>query len=277
VSQIIVKSQDDLDSALKKAAESKTPIEVILSEGRFEIFGSSQVTASGSSQVRAYGSSQVTAFDSSQVRAYGSSQVTAFDSSQVTTSGSSQVRAYDSSQVTASGSSQVRAFDSSQVRAYGSSQVTASKYVAVTRQIGHSGNVTGGVVIAIQAPKSAKDWCAFRGLTVAGGVVILYKAVRGDYSSSRGFSYLPGTSPSATDWDGGKKECGGGLHFCASPHEAVGFDGEATRFLACPVALKDIRKPKATDAYPHKVKARGICGPIVEVDIDGNPLQEEKR
>jgi len=46
----------------------------------------------------------------------------------------------------------------------------------------------------------------------------------------------------------------------------------ATRFLACPVALSDMRSPTATDCYPQKIKARRVCGPIIEVDINGDAI-----
>jgi len=68
VSWIEVRTQADLDKALKTA--KPTDIIACVGDGRFEIYGSSQVRAYGSSQVRAYGSSQVTAYGSSQVTAY---------------------------------------------------------------------------------------------------------------------------------------------------------------------------------------------------------------
>lgn len=46
-------------------------------------------------------------------------------------------------------------------------------------------------------------------------------------------------------------------------------------FLACPVALKDIRPPQPSDTYPAKVKALGLCAPCFEVDRRGNPIQPQ--
>jgi hypothetical protein len=279
-----VKTQKELDAAIK--GRSADEIIELIGDGYFEICGSSQVTAYGSSQVRAYDSSQVTAYDSSQVRAYGSSQVRAYDSSQVTAYGSSQVRAYDSSQVTAYGSSQVtaygssqvtaygssqvRAYDSSQVRAYGSSQVTASKQVAVTRH-GKLAKVKGGLVIDYQKPSTVEEWCDNYGVEIKRGIAILYKIVRDDFKSAHGFLYQPGTTPEASDWDGGKAECGGGLHFSPHPSLARRYDDQGKRFVACPVAVKDIAVHK--DAmYPDKVKARRICKPIYECDENGKAI-----
>jgi hypothetical protein len=206
--------------------------------------------------VRAYGSAQVTAYDSAQVAAYGSAQVTAY--------GSAQVTAYDSAQVTAYASAQVRAYDSAQVR--------ASKFVAVTTH-GISVKVRGGRTIKIVNPKTVPQWCAFYGLTIKDGIVILYKGLSKDFKANHdAFDYTPGTTPEASDWDGGKNECGGGLHFSPRPCATYEFNNEAVKFVACPVRVKDIRKPKPSDEYPNKVKAKGCCAPIWECDIDGKKI-----
>ncbi len=278
-------TQQEFDEALRVG---KGAIIELVGNGEFYIYGSSQVTASGSSQVRAYDSSQVTAYDSSQVTAYDSSQVTASGSSQVRAYGSSQVTAYDSSQVRASGSSQVRAYDSSQVRAYDSSQVTASgssqvtaydssqvtayKFVAVTMH-GKRIKVVGGVQIVIPNIATANEWCEFYGVEVKRGVVTLYKAVRKNFESAHGMSYAPGQKPSAPDWDGGKAECGGGLHFSPRPYMAQGFDNEATRFIACGVNLSEI-VVHCPARYPDKIKAPRALW-CKEVDIDGNLIEQQ--
>jgi hypothetical protein len=208
--------------------------------------------------------------------AYGSSQVTACDSSQVRACDSSQVTACDSSRVTACDSSQVRAYGSSQVRACDSSRVKASKFVAVTVH-NPSVKVVGGKVIVIRIPRTTTQWCAFYGLTVKSGVVTLFKAVDKDFRANHnGFDYTPGTIPVAPDWDCGKTECGGGLHFSPRPFMALKFNNAATKFVACPVKIKDIRKPREGDVYPDKVKARGCCDRVWECDIDGNKVKAEK-
>lgn len=168
-------------------------------------------------------------------------------------------------------------YGSAQVTAYDSAQVTASKFVAVTTHGTHVG-VTGGQVIAVSELASIDDWLEFHGVEVAGDgierVAVLFKAVRADYRSSHGFLYAPGTTPAAPDWDEGKAECGGGLHFCANPVDALGFDSEATRFLACPVLVSEIAW-HANAMYPNKVKARAICQPLWECDINGNRIAVE--
>ena len=192
--------------------------------------------------------------------------------------GSATVRAYDSATVWASGSATVRASGSATVRASGSATVWASKHVAVTRHVTAYGEPTviGGVLIDIPIPRTAEEWCDLYGVEVTDGVAILFKAVDDDWSTSysrkAGIAYTPGSSPEAPDWDGGVRECGGGLHFVAHPHEGLEFNERATRFVACPVALADIAV-HADATMPSKVKSRRVCGPIVEVDIDGQPIK----
>jgi hypothetical protein len=108
---------------------------------------------------------------------------------------------------------------------------------------------------------------------VVDGIVVLYKAVDGNFRASYNrFPYEPGSTPAAPDWDGGVRECGGGLHFSPQPAAATAFyNGSDRRFVACPVRLEDIvvhRDPM----YPNKVKAPGCCAPVYEVDIHGVPV-----
>jgi len=258
------------------------------SQPRVVAWGSSQprVVAWGSSQprVEAHGSSQprVEAFDSSQPRvvAHGSSQprVEAYDRSQprVKAFDSSQPRvvAYDSSQprVVAFDSSQprVEAFDSSQLSVRGAVTGTATPDVAVL--IDGPATITGGQQTRVRCA-TVEQWCAYYGRAIVDGVVVLFKAVGDDYHTlgDYRFAYLPGTIPTAPDWDGGAAECGGGLHFSPRPRAALAFARQATRFIACPVRVTDIAvHPDGT--YPEKVKAKGCCAPVYEVDEDGEPI-----
>ena len=272
-------TQAELDEALKNPEVWPE----LVGGGYFTVSGSAQVTAYGSAQVRAYGSAQVRAYGSAQVRAYGSAQVTAYDSAQVRASGSAQVTAYDSAQVRAYGSAQVTAYDSAQVRAYdsaqvraydsaqvtayGSAQVTASKYVAITKTGGRV-NATGGVQIDYQSPQSLAEWFEEYGVAPVDGIAILYKAVGSDFKSERGGDYTPGTTPKSDSWNT-TQECGSGLHFCGTPHHALGFYREAKRFVACPVAVDSIAFTANGD-YPTKVKAPCVVAPgCYEVDING--------
>jgi len=182
-----------------------------------------------------------------------------------------------SSSVVARGSSSVVAWESSSVEAWGSSSVEASIYVGVTvdRGRGSKAKIQGGVLIEIPAIDTPEAWCAYHGVTVVDGIATLYKAVDDDYSTSRarpaGIFYAPGTSPAAPDWKA-TPECGGGLHFSPHPAMALEYNDSATRFVACPVALKDMRKPRPADSMPGKIKAKRVAGPIVEVDRHGDPM-----
>ena len=246
-----VATQKELDAAVKAGNGA------IVRRGLLRAYGSAQVTA--------YGSAQVTAYDSAQVTAYGSAQVTAYDSVQVT--------AHDSVQVTAHGSVQVRAYGSVQVRASDSVQVRASKYVAISDHGPHT-QIIGGHVLTIPKPATVAEWCDFYDVPIVDGRAVLYKAVDDSYTSPHGMSYTPGTAPTAEDWDEGKAECGGGLHFCPRPFMAASFAEGITnpRFVACPVDIADIRPPTPGDRYPGKVKASRVASPIWEVDIDGNRI-----
>jgi hypothetical protein len=225
------------------------------------------VVARDSSQphVVAWESSQphVVARDSSQprVEAWESSQphVEAWDSSQP------HVEAWDSSQP------HVEADGLSLLHVRGPVEVRASDQVVLNVE-GSQARVVGGIVRAVPAVLSAEAWCKHYGLEVSGGVVILLKAVDYSFTSPNGVLYLPGSTPEAKDWDGGRKECGGGLHFGPSVSAARGFNPDAQRYLACPVQLSDCRPPGENDRYPQKIKARGCCAPVYEVDIFGRPV-----
>ena len=159
---------------------------------------------------------------------------------------------------------------SSQVRAYGSSQVTASKYVAVTKN-GKSVKATGGVQIDYLPPQTLDEWLEEYGLIPENGVVILYKAVDSDFMSRRGGNYTPGSTPECDHWDT-SIECGGGLHFCGTPHHALGMALNSKRFVACPVSLDSIAHWPNGD-YPQKVKAPRVVAPgCYEVDINGKEV-----
>lgn len=210
------------------------------------------------------------------VQAWESSHVEAWESSHVEAFGNSYVVARGSSRVEARGSSHVVARESSHVIAYENSRVEASKCVPVQIYSLYS-QVTGGIQIKIEYPKTAEEWCEFYGVKVDAktGIAVLFKAVHDDYRSAHNFLYLPGTTPEAPDWDGGRAECGGGLHFSPHPVMAHEFDFRATRFMACPVRVKDIVVHKDA-GNPSKVKAPRTALPIWECDRYGKPVSLEQ-
>ena len=169
----------------------------------------------------------------------------------------------------------IQAYDSAKVQATGSAQVQATPGVAVTIH-GPRVVAVGGVQLRVPRLETPATWCEYYGVPMAKGVATLYKAVDDTYKSPNGMSYRPGSVPVAPDWDGGKVECGGGLHFSPRPSMAREFAAEATRYVACPVRLQDMAVHPG-GYYPQKCKAKGCCGPVWECDQDGNPVSERNQ
>jgi hypothetical protein len=236
----------------------------------------SSVEAWGNSSVEAWGNSSVVAWGNSSVVARENSSVVARENSSVEARENSSVEARENSSVEAWGNSSVEARGHVFIRLWSALKVKASALVIIA-QHGKAKNIDGGRVLDMPAPKNAKEWCDFYGVEVKDGVAILYKAVRDDFKTSMyDFPYIPGTVPVAPDWDGGKEECGGGLHFSPTPRHALAFHTGAKTFVGCPVALKDIAKPHKGAQYPEKCKAKGCCGPVFAVDRNGKPVEPAK-
>ena len=132
-------------------------------------------------------------------------------------------------------------------------------------------NIPGATILPVLKITTPAEWCEYYGATVEDNAATLYKAVNDNYCSDRGFSYAIGSTPEAPDWDGPARECGGGLHFCSTPSASKNFYVNATKFVECKVLLEDLVVHENA-IYPTKVKGRRVCAPIVEVDIDGNPV-----
>jgi hypothetical protein len=239
------------------------------------------VEAWGSSQphVEAWGSSQphLVARDSSQphVEARESSQphVDARDSSQphVVARGSSQPHlvARESSQP------HVEATGNCQISARGKVTIRASAMVAVLA-MGSLPEVDGAGYVSYVDLSTPAAWCEYYGVDRdSDGTVVLFKALDGEFRSNRGFYYVPGTTPSAPDWDGGEQECGGGLHFSPSPMHAVAFFTGATKFVGCRLKLDEI-VVHPDGVYPEKVKAPR-CLEVFQVDRSGKRVPEASR
>jgi hypothetical protein len=252
------------DSAQHFVRATDTSHVVARESSHVEARGSSHVVARGSSHVVAWGSSHVVARESSHVEAWESSHVVAWESSHVEARESSHVEAWESSHVVAWGAVLVRARDRANVKA-ASTLIVIMNHATTT-------SIEGGTVVQVPPVTTAEAWCDYYGVEVQDGIAMVYKAVNDAYRSGYDFPYTPGSIPVASDWDGGRAECGGGLHFSPTPIAAKDFNNGATRFLACPVRLTDIRAPKANDSHPSKIKASGCCGPVVEVDLWRQPM-----
>jgi len=206
----------------------------------------------------------------SSAHATGHSTVTAWGSAKVSALDSASVEALETAIVVAGGAATVRAFGSVMVRARGRAKVQATDGVAVMRH-GPYVTVSGGTAREAVRPGTAEEWCRYYGVPLENGVATLYKAVNDDFDSYHGLTYRPGNEPRAPDWDGGERECGGGLHFSPRPTFALPVPGDELRFVACPVRLEDIVFHPDGD-YPDKVKAAAVCAPVYEVLEDGTPV-----
>ena len=236
--KIECRSQKEVDEALKTANE----------QTELHLFGDFSLSVSCSLTVVARGSSQP--------------HVVALESSQP------HVEAWESSQPHV------------EARGY-VSMVLSGKIICKFTKFCHAvlqnftGKITGaGTKVSLNID-TKKKWLDYYGVEQKKGAVVLYKAISVEYKSGYGFEYKPGSIPVAPDWDGGENECGGGLHFCPSPYMAKSFFDTATRFMACPIKVKDLRKPAINDQYPTKIKARCCCAPIWEVDISGEKIEFE--
>jgi hypothetical protein len=239
------------------------------------------VRAWGSATVRAWDSATVEAWDSATVEAWGSATVRASGSATVRAWGSATVRAWDSATVEAWGSATVRAWGSATVEAWGACQVIvrglakvlASAFVAVTI-LSAQAKVDGGIQITPPDTTTGAAWCEFYGVPVTEGVAVLYKAVQDDWRGTMKttVTYRPGEIPAAPDWDGGKAECGGGLHFFAHPWEGSKWCDGYKHILACPVKVNELSAKGQSAQYPDKVKAPRVCEPVFEVDVDGKRI-----
>lgn len=247
-----VTTQADLEMVLQEPGI----IPRCIGTGRFVVSGHAHLLASDSAHVLASGQAHVLASGNARIEARENAHVEVWDSAHVV--------AWDSAYLEPSGRMHVIASNGAHVEAV--------SYVSISCMSDFSGDARGGIIIRLPKLQTAIQWCDFHGVSVADGIVTLYKAVRDDYRSLRGMIYAPGTTPEAPDWDGGTAECGGGLHFCARPLEALTFDrNKATRFVACPVRIDEITLHYPAE-YPNKVKAARVCAPIWEVDRYGTPL-----
>ena len=168
-------------------------------------------------------------------------------------------------------SATVRASDSATVRASGSATVEATPWVAIHL---HSAavKVTGGHIIDVAALDLAdpETWCAYHGVPVVDGIATVHKAVDDSWSTDRGWDYSPGATPKAPDWRA-DNSCGHGLHFSPRPVQSREYYRQATRYVACGVALADLRP--ILDGGAPKCKAPRVVTPCVEVTIDGKAVQ----
>jgi hypothetical protein len=130
--------------------------------------------------------------------------------------------------------------------------------------------INGGHQVMVRRA-TAEEWCAYYGVETNDGVAILYKGVDPRYRSGHGGDYTPGTTPRLAEFVREPECAAGALYFSPTPHHTHEFIPEPTHYVACPVRLSEI-VTHPLGQYPAKVKAIGCCGPVYEVDINGEPV-----
>lgn len=213
-------------------------------------------------QLNALAPGDIAILHNGRFEARGSAHVEAWDSA--------HVEAWGSAHVEARGSVHVEARDSAHVEARDSVHVEATAYVSVTRH-GSGADVRGGVLIQVPDLLDLAAWLDYYGVEHGDGSAVVYKAVDEDFRSSHGGKYQPGASPEAPDWRP-DHDCGGGLHFSATPRMAQRYYTAATRYLACRVPRSEtVVVGSSTSA--DKIKSRA-CWVLYEVTLDGERIAE---
>ncbi|GAA5514795.1 hypothetical protein Dcar01_03556 [Deinococcus carri] len=129
----------------------------------------------------------------------------------------------------------------------------------------------GGHQIVVPPIHTVREWADYHGLVISkDGELTVFKAVGDDLKSPHGAVYSIGTEVEAADWNR-EDCCGYGLHFSATPREAMRYFSRATRFLACRIHTDETVVIDQGERGQDKVKARR-CVVLHEVDIDGEPL-----
>lgn len=169
------------------------------------------------------------------------------------------------------------AYEHVEVKAEGGGKLVASPHVVIRTNKYTYANITGGIVIpdirwthnwGIPAP----EWLAHYRLTPDDdGVVTVYKGVGRYYESGQGYTYEPGSMPTAHDWRP-TVACGAGLHFSPTPALTRRYAPEATRLLGCPVRVDEMV------TLGDKIKAKRVVEPgCFLVDIHGRRTDEGGR
>src|SRR3990167_4019705 len=189
-------------------------------EKEFQILeGTENAVLRGSSHAVLWGNSHAELSGNSHAVLRGSSHAVLWGSSHAVLRESSHAELWESSHAVL--------WESSHAVLRESSHAEGSKYSSITLH-GQEVHATGGIQIKIPEIFTAKEWCDYYGVEVKKGIATLFKAVDDDYSTSnarpKNIFYTPGSKPSAPDWDGGKAECGGGIHASCHPTAALYFN-----------------------------------------------------
>ncbi len=188
----------------------------------------------------------------------GSATVEASGSATVRASGSATVRAWGSATVEASGSATVRALARAIVQVLSSAvTVEASDWTTVVLHAAAKVVAEASVVVVEQIIRSVQDWVHAYGAKRRDDKLVLFKWVDTEGCGQMGFRYPEGETVEAPDWDPNPaRECGGGLHACASLIDAEQFRDKPRLAVELLVDPADCRCPQPGDEYPNKLRFR---------------------
>lgn len=112
---------------------------------------------------------------------------------------------------------------------------------------------------------STEAWLHYYGFEPDdGGCITVYKAVNDENRSDKGMTYTVGAIIECDDWRD-DNQCGGGLHFCATPFQTHKYTN-GRKYLACKVEVSKLKV-----IPPDKIKAP-ICFVEREVNIAADPV-----
>jgi hypothetical protein len=264
---IKVTTQAQLDKALKKTNGGKDELVVCIGSGRFVLPSVGRDNCS------------IVGRDNCSIVGWGNCSIVGRDNCSIEGWGNCSIVGRDNCSIVGRGNCSARALSAR-------CSIKATKSVVVMRHHPEA-TISGGRILEMPRPETGEEWCEFYGVEIRKGgnfsrklkgqdVAILFKALGENFVSSRGMSYEPGSAPEAPDWDGGKEECGGGLHFSPHPKMAQEFNSNPAHFVACPVLVSEI-VVHPDGSMPQKVKAPRVCAPCWEVDSKGERVEEKAK
>jgi len=157
------------------------------------------------------------------------------------------------------------------IRAVAKVKITATERVFINWE--GAAEIIGGTAQEVKRSEP-QDWCDYHGVKVIDGIATLYKALNKGFKSPRGGNYTPGTTPRLSKFQAEPECCADALYFSPTPRHAHQFLPSPDCYVACPVLVSEIVTHVNGD-YPEKVKAIGCCAPVYEVDVNGNPINQE--
>jgi hypothetical protein len=269
---ITVRTQAEADEAFtRQTREGSSAVKVVIASTagvwiKIPAGGRADVNSGGRAAVNSGGRAAVNSGGRAAVNSGGRADVNSGGRADVNSGGRADVNDGGRADVNSGGRADARA--ASTLNLFAGSSAHAGPFTAVFL---HSQKVTldgDGNVIDLSGLdlNDPRTWCDYHGVDVVDGIAYVHKAVDQEFRSHHGADYTPGSTPEAPDWNT-RRECGGGLHFGATPslalEHAAGYIA-APRWLKCGVRLDEMV------CLGDKVKARRVVQACVEVDVTGD-------